>query len=279
VGTSFTLPSHSLGKSCVGFSDGKTLYPVGGTVLVDGPKVFTATYLETVTENAAAIRLDTPYGLRFTTSCDSSSYASIDELDGVALSFGVEFSVFGSAKVLIVPTDPVSLYEKDGKTCYRTAIVNMQAKNYALVYECKPYVKVEYANGETAIVYGKSTADYEGETGRSYAQVLSLAYASLESYDEDTQEEIKALHEEVFATVGVQPVILTYLNGERVNDFNAELAQLLSSSAWKIGDDVDLEDYFASLAPNGYALSSTSVCKGTIGERGLVLTVYYEEDV
>ncbi len=277
VGSTFTLPTEGNGRGLVGFSDGTTLRPVGDTFTVNGAKVFRATYLETKTDNAASARLDAPYGIRFTSSFETAAYSEIASLEGVAVAFGAEITVSGSEKILDVPTDPVSLYGKDGRTYYHTAVVNIKTKNYALVYECRPYAKLEYANGETKTVYGTGTQDQDGETGRSYAQVLALAYASLDSYEEDMRADIEALYNLVQAAVGVQPVALVYLDGERTNGLNAELAKLLNGSAWRIGEEIDLTAFFESLTPDGYVLSEESVCKGVIGNRGLTIEIYYEK--
>jgi len=192
-------------------------------------------------------------------------------LDGVSLSFGAEISVYGSTKKLKIPTDPVSLFKKEENTCYHTAIVGIKTANFALVYQCTPTLSIAYSNGETVALQGSGT-----EEGRSYVQVLKSAYDELASYDEETQSVIISEYEKVLSSKAIKPVLLVYVNGENSTILQEQIAELILSFSLKLGDEIDLTSFFLENAPDGFTIDGKeSVLSGKLGERGLVIEVYY----
>ncbi len=276
VGSEIILSSGELftGEGIlIGLSDGERLYPFGASVVVEDTVKFHAKYLTLITEQTASARLDSPYGVRFTTSFDSEEYAALLSLDGVELSFGADISVEGSSKKVPIETDPISLYEKNSKTLYHTALVGIKEGNFALVYHCTPRVSVRYSGGESENFNGEGTTE-----GRSYAQVLKAAYEELSSYDEETQKTILQQYEKVFASAKIQPVVLVFIDGAQSTAFASEIAAWRAENSFKIGDQVNLTDFFRSLTPEGYLLdedNADGTLQGSITERGLTIKAHY----
>ncbi|MBQ8658504.1 MAG: hypothetical protein IJ506_05155 [Clostridia bacterium] len=279
IGTEVTLADSTLftGKGILlGLSDGTRLYPFGASFAVEETAKFYARYLTLKTEETASARLDAPYGVRFTTSFDSAEYAALLALDGVEISFGADITVDGSAKKVPIETASISLYEKDTKTLYHTALVGIKEENFALVYHCTPRVSIRYSDGGLENFKGEGTTE-----GRSYAQVFKAAYEELAAYDEETRKIISEQYEKVLSNAKIQPVVLVFVDGEQSTALSAEIAAWRAENSLKIGDQVNLTDFFRSLIPEGYLLDEDNAdgkLQGVITERGLTIKVYYEKE-
>ncbi|MBQ2661302.1 MAG: hypothetical protein IJF80_01460 [Clostridia bacterium] len=160
-------------------------------------------YITLSMEKGAAVKLSSPTGLRFTSKINLEEYEAL-----LAVSGSSNFSV----GTFIVPTDIVEeagsftieeidssddyvkvhrsnwyneTPDEEGFCTYTGVIWNIAKQNYNREFSAVAYVKVIYANGETAYFY----SDYNAEdNSRSVAEVAYAAYTDTDFEYTDLQK-------------------------------------------------------------------------------------------
>ena len=155
------------------------LYPKGALMdAVDGDR-YEAVYIKMETLDTVTLRIvDGDVGMRFATELDRASYESLVALVGegnvsvgtyiVAGDYLQRKSIYepipvltleylasvGKTQYIDIPA-PLFAKETESTLTYTGAVVNLLRGNYTRQYAGIGYLKVTYANGETATVYGQ----------------------------------------------------------------------------------------------------------------------------
>ena len=174
AGAKITLPAAPAfeGVAFVGWlSDGK-LYGAGAEYTLGESAVFKAVFIDFTYDGTASVRLGEPYGIRFVAKFDKATIDALDEC-GVTYTFGTMITSDGSSKSVDIVCDRAKLYSEDGEYYnFNAVLVNIREENLTRIYHANPYLKITYADGQTAIV----NATVEDTSGRSYAGVITAAY-------------------------------------------------------------------------------------------------------
>ena len=174
AGAKITLPAApaSEGVAFVGWLSGGKLYGAGAEYTLGESAVFKAVFIDFTYDGTASVRLGEPYGIRFVAKFDKATIDALDEC-GVTYTFGTMITSEGSSKSVDIVCDRAKLYSEDGEYYnFNAVLVNIREENLTRIYHANPYLKITYADGQTAIV----NATVEDTSGRSYAGVITAAY-------------------------------------------------------------------------------------------------------
>ena len=174
AGAKITLPAApaSEGVTFIGWLSGGKLYGAGAEYTLGESAVFKAVFIDFTYDGTASVRLGEPYGIRFVAKFDKATIDALDEC-GVTYTFGTMITSEGSSKSVDIVCDRAKLYSEDGEYYnFNAVLVNIREENLTRIYHANPYLKITYADGQTAIV----NATVEDTSGRSYAGVITAAY-------------------------------------------------------------------------------------------------------
>ena len=199
------LPEAEItGKRFIGWSDGKTVYPAGSEMQIRENTVFTAVGIDASTMDGAAVRLQTPTGLRFETRVDKADYDALTQL-GVDVQTGTlivpqDYLEDGTTLTLAALQKSGKLYldiensgwynaataQTDGYYQYFGTIANIKLTNYEREFTSAGYLRITYQNGDTEYFYCTDGTN----TIRTVAAVAAAALADTQAGYTDAQKEI-----------------------------------------------------------------------------------------
>lgn len=180
-GASYVLPASKV-ANFIGWEHNGALYAAGDSIEADGDITVKAVCYDVDMVNGASARLkiDQQYngGLRFAVKAKTSEMAALGnkaELHGVLIptdKIDGEFDLTEENAKDIVLSDGIE--KDDGYTYYYITLTNVLYSNYNRAFSARAYVKVTYADGDTANVL--VTAYSEENNSRSIYDVAVDAY-------------------------------------------------------------------------------------------------------
>ena len=275
-GAKYCLPtlSDNGNNRFVGWTDENGLYAGGTYYTLSGGAELTAVYVDFSVSDTASARLLEPYGIRFKSSVNKSFIDGLNDAGVTYSIYTIITSDMSSRSVRINVSKGVLIEDEDNTDNYifKTALVNIRAENTTRVFYADSYIEITYADGTVKTV---QAATAENRQGRSYAQVIKAASDAGDS----TATTIKQTLESGYI-VPVFTIKSIDENGEETDityDIKATIESYFAAHPVRIGDTVDLTDYFNACAPTNYSVRTdlSDDLNLTFTYRAQPITVYY----
>jgi hypothetical protein len=169
-------------KVLVGYKADGALYAVGDTITLTKDIVLEEVTVDFTMLYGASIRLDDTASIRFTAVIKTADLTALQNLVGAdKVSYGMTLTVDGKAYTIESTKEgfQTGVYEEE-YTLYSAVMTGIPATDYATELTAQAWVKVTYADGETATVNSnlaeKKTEGEKATNVRSLQDVAVLAY-------------------------------------------------------------------------------------------------------
>lgn len=188
AGDSYTVEEGLYtGKSLlIGYKADGALYAVGDTIILTKDIVLEAVTIDFKMLYGASVRLDETASIRFTAIVNTEQLSALEDLIGKEnVSYGMVLTPDGISKTYIIDSKndgfKKSVYGEDTDyTLYSAVMTKIPENNYTTELTATGYIRVVYADGDTATlsckIADKKDGDVKESNVRSLSDVAKAAY-------------------------------------------------------------------------------------------------------
>ena len=179
------------GQIFLGYAIDGQLYPAGTVYDKSSGATVVAVFADFAMVNGAAIRLDSPTGMRFQTYLDQSAYAYLSgnvtfgtliaKADDISVNGVVDYSLLTTDAAITKLNVPGVTSKSNDKFFYFSGVLStIKEHHYDWKFAARGYMVVTYADGSTQLFYANVT-----DNARSVAEVAEKALADVKSVKTD----------------------------------------------------------------------------------------------
>lgn len=170
----------------IGYKADGALYAVGDTITLTKDIVLEAVTIDFKMLYGASVRLDETASIRFTAIVNTEELSALEQLIGSdKVSYGMTLKPDGIDKTYAIDSKnegfDTAVYKYDADyTLYSAVMTKIPENNYTTELTAQGYIKVTYADGDTATllckIVDKKDGDVKESNVRSLADVAKAAY-------------------------------------------------------------------------------------------------------